>query len=179
MSDRGSAPDSAGSMCTLTAITPVEPGREQALREELAGWGDAQESPMARVPRTHLARFIVIDRLPFLELRRHHLLFNAAFDAPWDGYPAAVHEALGDRAERIWGNCAGYPAGAGAARFAEWLLEHRIRARAVVAAYPDATLEDVRRALALRHRIGLFARRTQRRAPDHVLAAFEQEFGAL
>jgi hypothetical protein len=168
-----------GTLCTLTVIAPVTPGEEKPLKQELGGLGEGRHSPFADVPGTHIGRFIVIDALPFIALKRNHLLFNAVFDAPWDDYLPALHEALGDRVARIWGRCDGYPAGADGPAFAAWMLQRRVPARAVVAAYPDAELADVQRALRLRRRIGLFAAKNQQRAPVAVLAAFENEFGPL
>lgn len=179
MSDAGPGHDVAGCLCTLTVITPVQPGRERTLGETLAAWGPSKHSPMKQAPRTHIARFYVIDRLPFLVLKRNHLLFNATFDLPWDGWLRELHGALGERTDEMWGNCAGYPAGRGAAAFEAWMLAHRVPARAVVAAAPQARLGDVERALALRHDIARFARASQGRAGDTVLARFEQRFGAV
>jgi hypothetical protein len=179
MSDAGPGHDAVGSLCTLTVIAPVSPGEELPLKRELAAFGEGGHSPLADVTGTHLARFIVIDKLPYIALKRNHLLFGVVFDDPWDEYLPALHAAFGDRVERIWGRCDGYPHGADAPTFAAWMLEHRIPARAVVAAYPNARLADVQRALRLRRRIGLFAAKNQQRTPAAVLAAFEHEFGPL
>lgn len=170
--------DSVGQLSTFTAITPVQPGRESVLREHLNGLPAGQQSPMARVPGTHLARLFMIDALPYAALKRNHLLFGAAFDGPRRPYLIALHRALGDDLEPIWGACAGFPAGGGAEAFADWLEEHRVPARAVVAAFPHATLEQVRGALELRHDIGVFAARWQRRSAQEVAEAFTRKFGA-
>lgn len=170
--------DSVGTLTTFTAITPVKPGSEGALRARLQGWPTGEESPLARVPGTHLARLFVIDALPYVALERNHLLFGAAFDGPREPYLAALHAALGDEVEAVWGSCAGFPTGAGAESFADWMLAHRIPARAVLAAFPHATVDRVRTALDLRHRVGLFAVANQRRAPHEVKQAFEEAFGA-
>lgn len=179
MSETGPGHDMVGTLCTLTVIAPVTPGEEKPLKQELEAFGAGPLSPLADVPGTHLGRFIVIDALPFIGLKRNHLLFNAVFDAPWDGYLPALHDAFGDRVARIWGRCDDYPAGADGPAFAAWMLQRRVPAQAVVAAYPYAKLGDVQRALRLRRRIGLFAAKNQQRAPAAVLAAFENEFGPL
>lgn len=169
--------DSAGTLSTFTAITPVLPGREAALRERLRHLPAGPGSPLARVPGTHIARLFVVAALPYVVLERSHLLFGAAFDGPRRPYLLALHETLGGDAERIWGDCDGFAADGGAEAFADWLERHRVPARAVLAACPQVTLAQVREALDLRHRIGLFAARHQRRAAHEVRQAFEREFG--
>jgi hypothetical protein len=168
--------DVVGRLGTLTVIAPVQAGREAELSAALAALGQGADSPFAAVRGTQLARLVVIDRLPFVELRRAHLLFGAAFDGPDDGYLAALHDAIGDTVQQIWGHCADFPDGADAAAFTTWMLARRIRARAVLGGHPGAPLHEIREAVELRRRIGRFAARWQGRSPEALHAAFTQEF---
>ena len=159
--------DRLGQLGTLCALTPL--ADEGALRAELAAWAT---SPFARLPQTHFARFVVLPGLrretvaqPVDRLSGPYLMFSAFFDGDPEAWLGALCEAMPAEAEAVWRHCRGFPGGPQQQRhaFVKWLLEHRVPATAVFGAYPDATVQDVRDALAFRERFREFAFDLERR----------------
>jgi hypothetical protein len=143
---------------TFCALTPV--ADEGALRDELASWESGESSPLAQVAGTHFSRFVVLPGVPREEARQPddgldqpYLMFSAFFDGEPTVWLDAFCERLADECERVWRHCRGYP---GRATFRPWLVEHRVTATAVFGAYPEATVDDVRAALAFRRRFREF-----------------------
>jgi hypothetical protein len=156
--------DRLGLLGTFCALLPVTD--EDALRAELGGWRHGEGSPLAQVPGTHFARFVVLPgsrresaAQPAGDLPSPLLLFSAFFDGDAELWLEALCAAMPDAADRVWRHCAGHPghpARHGRA-FRRWLLAHRAPATAVFGAYPDASVADVREALAFRERFRAFA----------------------
>lgn len=175
--------DRLGVLGTFCALTPVADA--DALRAELQRWGDGTGSPFARLAHVHFARFAVIDGLrrevagqPEDVLQRPLLMFSAFADGDPARLPEAVCDALGEEAHAVWRHCHGYPGDPRTQRhaFLSWLREHRTPATAVFGAYPEATVERVRAALAFRERFRSFAFDLERRrGAQSAFAAFARE----
>jgi hypothetical protein len=173
----------AGQTYSLMVLTPIRPGQEGALRAYLAGLG---ESPLARVGRTHMARFIVMDDMPCPPERPDlhdplggpYLLFTSNFDGGLDSYLGDLVAALEPEAEEIWGRCIGCPRPAAGAALKAYIGRNQLQSGVVFAAYGHATVQQVRGALDKRKRLERFAIRAQDMEPAQRRAAFLQEFGA-
>jgi hypothetical protein len=151
---------------TFTALLPLDDVATAAA--VLDGWS---ESPFAAVEGTHFARFVVLDGprraaadQPADELGPY-LMFSAFFDREADVWLAALPAPTAD----VFRCCRGYPS-EGAATVRAWLHEHRVPATAIFGAYPEATVAEVRDALAFRERFRRFA--WEREARRDGLAAF-------
>ena len=167
--------DRLGQLATFCALVPVTD--EAPLRAELAAW---PESPFARMDHVHFARLVVIERIdrevaaqPDDGLDRPYLMLSSFFD----GSDQAWLDALPDEVVGVLRHCRGWP-GAHRAAFGRWLRAHRVEATAVFGAYADATVAEVRDALAFRERFrefafGLESERTGRER----FAAFAREDG--
>jgi hypothetical protein len=161
-----------GTFCALTPVTD-----ERALRDEIEGW---ERSPFAGLDATHFARFVILPGVPREVARQPddaldapYLMFSAFFDGEPSAWLDGFCDELGDVAERVWCHCRGYP---GRSTFRSWLVEHRVTATAVFGAYPDATVRDVRAALAFRRRFREFAIGVEARRDGHAaFAAFARE----
>ena len=156
--------DRLGLLGTFCALTPLADA--DGARAELGGWAPGEDSPLAKVPATHFARFVVLPgprregaAQPAEEPAPPSLMFSAFFDgdaALWlEGLCAAMPAETG----RVWRHCAGWPGDPARHGHAvrRWLLDHRVPATAVFGAYPDASLAAVREALAFRARFRAFA----------------------
>ena len=174
--------DRAGQARALTIFTPIQPGAEPALRDYLRDMPRGASSPLARSSRTHVGRWHIIDRLPPYEvprqdeLRRAHLLFSVSVDGDERSYLEQLTRMLAAEIPELWGRCEGYPGLASSSAFVRWLLEHRVRTSFFFAAYSNATVNDVREALATRRQALAFALRAQEMDPADRLAAFREEF---
>jgi hypothetical protein len=174
-----------GQAWALMVLTPIVPGREDALRAYLKRLGaDGAPSPLERVPGTHFARWVVVDR--FVTGRKQHspdnlalqyLIFTSNLDGPVDTYLDGLCAGLGSSAEQIWGCCVGCPSPATGAALKAYLLHNQIEAGLFFSAYPKATVADVRRSLSVCGRMIDFAVAAQRMGPATLQEAFIKEFG--
>jgi hypothetical protein len=176
------SPNVSGQAYSLTVLTPVLEGRESALARRLNGLGSGPQSPLAGVPGTHFARWVVIDDVVYegrgerdhLALAR--LLFTSNFDGALDAHLAGLGTGLGDTADAIWGECVGYPGRADAAAFAAYMRAHQIESSLFFGAYGDRTVAEVQRSLAARHQVMEFALAAQGLGAAALQAAFVQAF---
>jgi hypothetical protein len=172
----------SGQAYSLTVLTPVLQGRESALARRLNGLGAGPQSPLAGVPGTHFARWVVIDDVVYEgqgqrdHLERARLLFTSNFDGALEDYLAGMRTGLGDAADAIWGECAGYPGRADAAAFAAYMRAHQIDSSMFFAAYGDRTVAEVERSLAARRQVMEFAVANQGLGAAALQAAFTEAF---
>lgn len=168
-------------MSGLLALVPVRAGREEELAAALAGMPNGARSPLGRVPGTHFARLVLV---PHLDDRRRRprrragafLALAAEFDAPLDGYVAALRDELGAELDPVFDQCAGYP-GSASPHFADWLLAHVVSSNYSVIGYPGVSLEEARACLELRQRLGRFAVRARGLDPERLQREWGDEFG--
>ncbi|CAN5269279.1 hypothetical protein BH20ACT16_BH20ACT16_02920 [soil metagenome] len=83
----------SGQAYALMAMTPVKPGEEKPLAEYLRGLRSRGPSPLARVSRTHIARFVIVPDFhhdPTWRQRReehldlNYLIFTSNLDGDLD-----------------------------------------------------------------------------------------------
>lgn len=175
--------DRLGELGAFCALTPVADAG--GLRTALDGLGRGDDSPFAALPGTHFARLVVLGdlrreaaRQPADALGAPQLMFSAFFDGDAEPYLAALCRAMPAEAHAVWRHCRGCP-GDPAERphaFRRWLLDHRVPATQVFAAYPHATVGRVREALAFRAALREFALGPGGPHRDHAaFAAFARE----
>ncbi len=153
----------------LTALSPIEGGRTDgvanaaAIRDELAELGTGEDSPFARVPKTHLARWVVVDDVPNhgVPAREDHtaskyLLFTSNFDGELDPYLDGMIEAIPDVVHRLYQYCIGYPGVEDRAAFRAYIRRCQIETTLLFGGYPGATLAEILRALDLKSRYVAF-----------------------
>jgi len=175
----------SGQAYALTVLTPIEHGREQALAAHLDALGDGDASPLARVPGTHLARWVVIGQVKHQRgqrradaLKAPRLLFTSNFDGPLNPYLEALRTGLAGDADAVWGNCTGYPGHQDAAGFSAWICHHQIEAALFFGAYGEQTVGEVHRNVARRTELIDFALDTRGLEPAALKAQFLERFPA-
>ena len=176
-------PDRSGQAGALTVLTPIAPGAEPDLRAYLGGLR-AGPSPLARLPRTHFGRWVIVAELvPEKDepepdhLAGPYLLFTASFDGAVDTYLDQLCDELAAQAQEIWGRCTGAPQPAAGAPLKAYLRANHHKTGFFVAAYPKATVGKVRAALAQRDDAIAFARDAQSMEPAQLQAAFLDRLG--
>ena len=162
-------------------LTPVLEGRAEDLHGTLERFPAGAHSPLARVPGLHFSRWVIVPRLVYGaepqrrdRLERPQLVFTSTFDGPVDQHVSTLLDALGTSADDVWSHCAGWP---GRAEAKAWLLAHRVRTGLFVAAYPQASVADVRGALDARERLLALAEEAQRTGAQATRRRFLEEFG--
>ncbi|RKS75431.1 hypothetical protein CLV35_1897 [Motilibacter peucedani] len=175
----------SGSARALMVLTPVVPGREEALRTLLAALPRGRgRSPFAALQRTHFARWVVVDDFvtdpgqPSPDpLGGAYLVFTSNLDGPLDDYLDELASGSLSVIGEVWGHCVACPHPARGAPFKAYLEHNRIDTGYFYSAYPTATVADVRRALALRERMIRFVTAAQTMDSADVRALLLQEFG--
>lgn len=172
----------AGKTYALMVLTPIRPGAEAELRSCLEGL--REDSPFARVPRTHFTRLMIIPDMPAPPgasyrdpLDGPYLLFTANFDGDLDSWLDELAEVLVPEAQEIWGRCIGCPEPASGAALKAYLWRNQLDSGVVFAAYGQASVEQIRVALDKRARLTDFVIRAQDMEPVERRRAFLEEFG--
>ena len=182
----GSAANVSGQAYAFMAMTPVKPGEEDALATYLRGLRARGPSPLAKLPRTHLARFVIVEDFhndPSWKQRREehldlpYLIFTSNFDGDLDSYLDELCEQLAPEAKEIWGRCIGCPQSAQGAELKAYLKHNQIHTGIFFAAYGHASVQTVQRSLRQRDRMIEFARTAQGLEPEELQRRFLDEFG--
>ncbi len=176
-----------GQAYAFMAMTPVKPGEEQPLADYLRGLRSRGPSPLARVSRTHIARFVIVPDFhndPAWKQRReehldlNYLIFTSNLDGDIDSYLDELCEKLAPEAKEIWGRCVGCPESAKGDALKKYLKHNQIQTGIFFAAYGDATVLEVNRTLRQRDRLIGFAIKAQGLDPEALQQAFLAEFGS-
>jgi hypothetical protein len=174
--------NSSGQATAFMALTPIRPGAESELRSYVESLPRAG-SPLARLGGTHFARWVILDdwvndpSQPRQDhLQSHYLIFTSNFDGPLDPYLDELCVKLAPEAREIWGRCVGCPPDATGPQLKAYLLHNRIETGFFVAAYPHATVPQVKAALAAREQLIAFAVRAQEMRADDLQRTFLEEF---
>jgi hypothetical protein len=176
--------DSSGQAHALSVLTAIRDGQENSLARQLNALEAGDASPLAGVPATHFARWVVIGDVVYegKGSRDHLNCGQLLFTSNYDGEPAAYLESLrvglGETADLIWGHCHGYPGREDADGFARYLQAHQIESSLFFAAYGTRTVQDVKASLAMRLQLIDFAMRTQGLPDEELQAAFTESFPA-
>jgi hypothetical protein len=179
-------PNVSGQAYAFMAMTPVEPGERDALTSYLRGLRERGASPLSRVSRTHLGRFVVVDdfhndpswrqRKP-VHLDVPYLIFTSNLDGDLDSYLDELCDALAPEAPEIWGRCIGCPPNPSGAALKAYLKHNHIKTGIFYAAYGQAPVPTVRRALARREQLIAFATASQGLDPAALQESFLATFG--
>jgi hypothetical protein len=177
----------SGQAYGFLAMTPIKPGEQVALKAYLEGLRDRGERPLSKVPRTHMARWVIVEKFncqPSYRQRKEEtlaipsLIFSSNFDGDLDGYLDDLCEALAPEATEIWGRCIGCPEQAKGAALKAYLKHNQIDCGFFYAAYGQATVSKVKASLDQRDRLVAFATRAQGMAPAELQRAFISEFAS-
>jgi hypothetical protein len=148
---------------SLCVFAPIREGHAGALEAQLGDLPTGEASPMNKLKGTHMARFVVIPHLkrsngaPLDDTA--YLLFASEFDAPFDAYLDAL--AALPEARQAFAHCAGYRDDGQPESLRRFLGDYRVQPGYSVVAFPEASLDDVKRSLELRDRLADFALRTR------------------
>ena len=173
----------SGQAYALTVLAPILDGRADELRAHLDGLGDGAASPLARVPGTHIARWVVIDDViyqghgqPKRDTLSPRLLFSSNFDGDVGAYLEGLRTGMAADADAIWSHCRGYPGHADGPAFAAWMRAHMLEAALFFAAYGGMTVEQVHTNLERRRGLLALVLDGQDLPPDDLKARFMETF---
>jgi hypothetical protein len=176
----------SGQVYAFMAMTPIKPGEERPLAEYLRGLRARGPSPLARLPRTHIARFVIVPDFhndPTWKQRReehldlNYLIFTSNLDGELDSYLDELCDKLAPEAPEIWGRCVGCPESARGAALKKYLKHNQIKTGIFFSAYGHATVGAVQRALREREKMIAFAVASQGLEPEALQKSFRAAFG--
>ncbi len=133
-----------GARSEFLAIGEVIPGHEEELRETLKRhMADSRtQQAVIQIGTLHEARFVLLDG-------DTRLMFASSFDGPWDVYiDDFAATDIGLNFDETWKHVKDYP-GVKSPTIKEWFKERTVVAGNFVAAYPEPTVQQVLKALAL------------------------------
>jgi hypothetical protein len=153
-----------GGAYALTTFARVLPGRVDELEAYLEALPVGAESPFARIETLHIARVQVFRALVYQgPAQRHadvlqhaHLVFTSTIDGELDEYLDALASRVPE-CDEWWGRCAGYPGRSDKRAFRAYVRSVQAAPGLFQSAMPNATVREVREALALRERVIDFA----------------------
>lgn len=173
----------AGSVYALTVFAAILPGHEQAVRDVIESLPLGPESPLARLEQLHVSRLHIFDELVYQgepqkreRLKSRYLVFTSSIDGELDAYLEAICERLPAEADSWWSHCVGYPGTSDRAAFKRWIAHNQIQTNLFASAYPQASVKDVRAALATRERVLEFAIGAQGLGDDELKSRFDETF---
>jgi hypothetical protein len=133
-----------GAKTEFLVIGDVIPGHEEALRQVLKAHAANPRTQEAinEIGTLHEARFVLLDG-------GKRLMFASSFDGDWDKYiDDFATTAIGLNFDESWNHVHGYP-GVKSPTVKDWFMAHAIEAGNFVCAYPEPTVKQVLRALAV------------------------------
>lgn len=169
--------DRLGVITALNVAAPVLEGHEAALEDVLEDLPKQAESPLARLGTVHFGRWSLIPGWPAPE--QWTLWFSTDFEGSAERFVAGVRLRMPAEADAIWCHCVDWPGVGDPAAFERWIFARRVPTHYFLAAYPDATLADCRRAHRRQRALARLAIDAQGMDRAGVLAAFRERFGDL
>jgi hypothetical protein len=187
MSDFVSGNQNGPSYCfmTLCPTTPDTLDGEGApvaeLRSFLNNVPQGPSSPFAAVPTIHLARFVVIDDLPYEGFPQHvdrlgvpYLLCSIDLSgSPRESILSLIAQAP-EFVKNAWGRCIGFPGVNDREAFWKFLERCQIKTSFFFGGYPQATLDQVLKALDIQRRFAKLAVNTQQSSSAVLKAEFQR-----
>ena len=166
-----------GAKYGFTGLFPIKmDGHSANLRTLLRSLDDKQYyprgSPLSEVPIVHMARFVIVDSLPYQgapakldTLNSQYLLFACDFD----GYSLddLIHAMVDKMPEvtAIWDHCVGFPGTESLDRLAAYFEQCQLKTNLLLADQPEASVNDILKGLMYRRRLGEFIRQVQNQPP--------------
>lgn len=135
-----------GQVTELTLIANLTPDKVPAYKAILAR---AQASPngalFKKIPTIHFARWVVFDN-------DTRLLFTSNFDGSWEAYIRDFSVQAPDEMDAVFNACEGYPEKGSRdfPAFMQFVRDHQVPTNLFYAAYPDASVKAVLKALAVK-----------------------------
>ncbi len=167
-------PNQFGSAYALTVLSPIINANTTGtvhtaeIRHVLDRLPQGAQSPLARIPMLHFARFAVLDdvRLQPIPAKEDHLsskymVFVADFDGTLDPFVDALLATASDFVTSVWQHCEGFPGTGNRAAFGAYLARCQVTTTFAFGAYATTPLPAVLRALDTQRRLMRFVRQTQ------------------
>lgn len=150
-------PNQKGNKYGFTALFPIKPGEHaEQLRGHLRSLDkQVNGSPLSKVPIVHMARFVIVDQMPYQGLpadsdvlNSAYLLFLCEFDgSSSDLLARELVQNIAAEVETIWRHCRGFPGTQSVDRLADYFQRCSVETTLFLADRPMESVQDILRAL--------------------------------
>jgi len=180
-----------GNAYGLTVLIPVKPGTEnnraydKIIRDQLQSWPKHNESPLARVPNTYLARIFLLQDVfyegaPAVEehLQNKYLVFTSNFHGDLNTYLYGMWEEISDVLQVILKYCFAFESVHSATEFVRYIKKCQINNSLFFNGSNDKPLPEQLKALYVKQAFIHFAYLTQhlRNQGEEGAANLQQSF---
>lgn len=179
----------------LTLLCPIRPGVSKdgsdadlagqshaaSLRAYLERLGMHEDSPLARVPNTYLARFYVLSDVfyqgkpaVYEHLKSQYLVFSSNFHGELEPYLEGMWNGMKEEVHKIWSHCVGFESVTGAASFITYIKKCQVKTTFFFMGSTDESQAQQLKALYLKQEFSKFVFANQGKNPQDLQAAFRK-----
>lgn len=138
-----------GRISALTAISKIKDGHADQLRTTLERFSDAGGGKISELGTIHMVRWVIFDN-------DTRLMFATNFDGDVEDYMRDFALKAPQGIDAIWGHCEGYPGAENYERLRDYILGCAIDTTGYYVGYPDATVQDILKALTVKKKVEAF-----------------------
>lgn len=183
-------PNTSGKAYALTTLCPLKDKGEngelpvlytRGMLEQLPQCEDLDQSPMAKVPNTYLARFFILDDAIFEgypyhvdRLRSKYLVFACEFHGGLDPYIKGMYKAISGDIKKIWKYGVGFEQVSDENSFLSYIKKCQVETTFFFNGSNDCSLAEQLKSLYLKQEFSRFVFENQGKDPATLLNSFKQ-----
>lgn len=179
-------PNISGNAYALTILCPIKNGQSaegsnsSITRKILQDLPVNQDSPMARVANTYLARFYVLDEAIFQSfpneldtLQSKYLVFSSNFYGDLDTYLTGMYTEIKDTIHSIWAKCVAFDKVDSIASFIAYIKKCQVETTFYFNGSTDDSREEQLKSLFLKQEFSKFVFKNQGVPAEKLLTEFK------
>ena len=180
-------PNASGNAYGLTTLCPIRNGQKggtsysNLIRKVLQELPENQDSPLAKVANTYLARFYILNDAIFESfpnkldrLQSSYLVFTSNLYGDLDLYLTGMWSSIQADIQTIWGNCVGFEKVNSASSFIEYIKKCQVTTTFFFNGSTDDPLEEQLKSLFLKQEFSKFVFAHQGVPPAKLLPDFKE-----
>jgi hypothetical protein len=164
--------DRLGQLTGLNVAAPVRAGADELLLAAIAAVPGGTASPFASLGTVHFARWVLLPDKPRPGVTT--LWFSATFDGTFERFVSGLARHMPGELDAVLRHCIEWPGARDRDALERWMRARRIPVSYFLAAYPDATLAQITRALQRSRALAELAVRAPHMQPAPLHAAFAE-----
>jgi hypothetical protein len=179
-------PNVSGKAYGLTTFCPIRNGHKDGManssliRKMLQDLPEDEDSPMANVANTYMARFYILDDAIFESyparldrLQSKYLVFTSNFHGDLDTYLTGMWHGINTVIKQLWGNCVGFEKVDSAQSFVEYIKKCQLTNTFYFNGSTDDPLQEQLKSLFLKQEFSKFVFAHQGVAANQLLQEFK------
>jgi hypothetical protein len=180
-------PNVSGNAYALTTFCPIRNGHKNGMancsltRKKLQQLPENEDSPMASVANTYLARFYILDDAIFEsypnaldKLQSKYLVFTSNFHGDLDTWLTGMWNSISPVIKEIWAECVGFEKVDSAAAFVAYIKKCQVYTTFFFNGSTDEPLQEQLKSLFLKQEFSKFVFAHQGVPAKQLLADFKE-----